>query len=114
MNENKLQNLAKKLDYLNVRELIYVLSKVLPKHEPYKKDPVIEKYSLVLGVAYSEEGNSRLDIVAYPDTDKYGDDPGPDWGLCQSSWSSEWDDIKYVSNVKHGISPYSGEKIYMT
>ena len=114
MNQNELRKLAEDLGNLNESELIYVLSKFLSKHNPYKDDPVIEKSRFVLGIAYLEEGNSRLDIVAYPDPDKYGDDLGPDWGLCQRSGSSDWDGIEYVSNVKQGIPPYTDEKIYMT
>ena len=114
MNRNELQKMAEILGKLDERELVFVLSKVLPNHDPYKQDPIIERARFVLAVAYQENGNSGLNIVAYPDPDEYGDELGPDWGLCQSSGGSEWDGIEYVSNVKNCISPYSGEKIHMT
>ena len=114
MTEHGLRELAEKLRALDERELILVLSRVLPRFDPYQDEPEVERSGFFLGVYCCNDANFDISLVAYPDPEEYGDaEIGPQWGLCQSA-ESELSGIEYVSNFKRCISPLTGEKIRLT
>ena len=113
MISQKLSELARKISALEERDLIYVLSRVLPEFSPYESHPVTDLSGFFLGAFRCQRGTVEIDIVAYPDLDEYGDDPGPDWGLCQRT-PSEVKGLEYVSNVKNCLSPFDGRRLHLT
>mgnify|MGYP003565995045 CR=1 FL=1 len=114
MSKPNLHMLVNDLASLEERELVFVLSKILPHFTPFKDEPQITNSGFYLGTYSESEGAINISIVAYPDTEKYGEEEmGPDWGLCQS-WESEIPGVEYVSNLKQCLSPINGKKISLT
>ena len=113
MSKKDLKALAQELAQLAERELVFVLSKALPGFHPFDDEPSVERSGLFLGAFEVSDGKTSLAIVAYPDPEAQGEDPGPDWGLCQS-WESEIAGVDYVSNCKACLSPLDGRKIGLT
>ncbi len=113
MSSKDLEALSRQLAQLEERELVFVLAKALPKFRPFAGEPSVERSGLFLGAFEVAEGRTSLAIVAYPDPEAHGDDPGPDWGLCQNA-ESGIGEIDYVSNCKACLSPLDGQSIKLT
>ena len=114
MSLEELEKLAGQMASIDQRELVFVLSKILPEFIPFDCEPGINRSGFFLGVFRELDGDIDIAIVAYPDSEAYGSgELGPDWGLCQSR-SCEFSCIEYISNFKQCLSPISKEKICLT
>jgi len=101
-----LHHLVDRLGALPLADLVFVLSRALPRFEPYGREPHIARSGFFLGAFAQKAGRTSLEVVAWGSSDR----PGPDWGLCQRA-PSEWQGVDYVSNEKDCRSPITGDRL---
>jgi len=102
------RDLVNALNVLSDIELVEVLSDVLPNREPYKTESLVNRSNMFLGIYSKTDEEEFVEAIAYPDGEIE-----PDWGFCQNG-NSEIENIEYTSNSKNCISPFNGEKVYLT
>jgi hypothetical protein len=111
------------LSNLPVERLVAVFRQVLAVKVPAPEEAAFCRSRFYLGAAWSsfesDDGASQrwgsweLDAVAYVDSREYGDEFGPNDGLCQEG-SCQSCGTRVRSNVKHGICPICEGPAYMT
>lgn len=113
MTLHRLEDLACQLAKLDERELVFVLSRALPKISLAGREP-LAKAEFFLGIVDRSDEGTALEVVAYPGRESYGpENLGPDWGHCQRA-ASEISGVDYVSNEKTCLSPLSGRFVHLT
>ncbi len=117
------EDAIKYLSNLPDERLVAVLRRVFAVKQPAPEEAACCRNRFYVGTAWSDlesdEGEPqrwgpwKLDAVAYVDSREYGDDLGPDYGLCQAG-SCQSCGTRVRSNVKHGLCPICGGPAYMT
>ncbi len=128
--EGKLLNQRAVVELLTTlpdEDLLAVLQAVFKVKRPNPEEDAYNQNCYFLGSASrllaSEEGEPErwepweIEAVAYIDRAAYPnillDDNGPDYGFCQGGTCQSCG-MTVRSNVKHGICPICGNKVYMT
>ena len=116
------------VDYLTglpTEQFVDVLRRVFARKQPAPEESAYCRNKYYLGTASSDQlesdndeepprwGPWEHDVVAYPDPQAWGDSLGPDYGLAQVG-SCGTCGVRVRSNVKQGLCPICGGKVYMT
>lgn len=88
--------------YCRTRYFLGTASSMLDDESDPEADPSVQQW-----------GAWEIEAVAYPDPDHYGSAFGPDWGFCEGGTCLTCT-TKVRSNVKYGLCPICGAKVFMT
>jgi hypothetical protein len=111
MTDADADDLAARLGALPVYELVDLLRRVLPAHS--ETEPGAQMMLTLAKVTRSEDQETQVDVVAWPDRDHYGGGLGPHSGLWQYGTCRRCE-IPLVSNAKHGLCPVCGTPSYLS
>ena len=111
------------LSNLPDERLVDVLRRVFVVKQPAPEESAFCRNRFYLATAWSylesDEGEPQrwgpwqFQAVAYVDPAEWGESLGPDYGLCQEG-SCGTCGTRVRSNVKQGLCPICGARVYMT
>jgi hypothetical protein len=115
--------LIERLKSLPDAEFLAVLQEVFHRRQSNAEENDYNRNQYFLGTASSlresDDGEPErwapwsIEAVAYIDRDAYPEGVGPDWGFCQFA-TCQACQMPVRSNVKNGICPVCGSKVYMS
>ncbi|WP_223257383.1 hypothetical protein [Phormidesmis priestleyi] len=124
MPENERKKIVGYLSRCSDRELRDILFAVFQVRRPNPEEDEYNKNCFFLGTASSllENGKGepkhwgayKIEAIAHVDREECGENvPAIDWGFCQFGECQQCG-IAVRSNLKHGVCPLCGSKVYMS